>query len=1316
MDVFRETRIIQRYQRGVATAISAFLLAVFSGIILSSESVPYPQYLALAITLPIQMLSAVAIGITFITIPRRPDIFTADGKLVERQYQASLWTRYSYNWSSELLDLAATKLIEISDLPALDSHVRAKEVKDSFRSIVLKPTVSLWLQIFWAFRGPLIFQWFLVIFSSIMDAGPQLAMFKLLQYLEARQGFHVIDPKAWLYVGSLFLATAIQTVTDYRVSWLMWSDIGVPIRSTLTTLLFEKMMKTKDCKEPPKSDDDQKAKEDKANGTANGKPTHLPKTSKADEAKKAADNKKKTGQSEQDVINMFAVDCNAVGVFGAINQFYIMFTSKIIVSLVFLLALVGWESLAAGLVPIVLVFPLNKLLATRYGKMQKLLMAARDKKTKVVSEALQGIRQIKFSAHEDQWNDKINAVREEELKLLWKTKLNNIYMTFAGDIAPAFLTVFALATYSWIHGDLMPSVAFTALGLFMSLEGILSMVPFLFMMGINAKVSCDRIDTFLRSAEKPENTYPGEAISFDNASVTFPSKLGDVKEDDEDEEAREARQNRFTMRNLSFQFPNNALTIITGPTGSGKSLLLAAILGEVDVLEGSITVPRPPLVENRFDSEANAGNWIIHNSMAFVSQIPWIENATIKDNILFGLPFDETRYQKVLKACALTQDLAIFVDGDLTEVGAQGISLSGGQKWRLTMARALYSRAGILILDDVFSALDAHVGRELYENALMGELAQGRTRVLVTHHVTLCLPGAEYLVKLSARGLLEHAGPVKELKQTPVFDDIVRVSFTINQDYQIVDPHQAENEEMDPAIDDDDTTKTTENGQTNGSVDAKPKPPPKKLVEDEGRESGSVKRSVYMAYLKATGGSPFWTFVLMFYVIAQALTLSRSWWIKIWTSSYEHPAGSSFVGAGYSMQTQFTNANSTFTTADATPVYGAELVDSFISSSASQFSSLLGGAGLPIAHVATLTAHGMTTGTSFSTSQEQTFSTNSLPSFPIQVNNRDLVFYLVGYIIISLLSTFVDVGRYFVVYRGSLGASRRIFKDMAYRVLRTPLRWLDTVPTGRILNRFAADFNLVDSQLSSDFAQVGASTLSIIGIMVAAFLVSPYIIILAVLLMAVCTRIALRYIRGARSIKRLESISKSPMISHFTSAIQGLSTIRAFANTQVFETRMNQLIDSFNAATWHNWLFSNWVNFHMAMIGSIFSTLVAAFVVSTHGIDASLGGFALAFALSFRRTVQSTLRYLASTELDMNAAERVFEYTALEIEKQDGVEVRASWPENGELEVKDLEVAYANDLPTILKGLSFHVEPNQRIGIVGRTGAGMASSISTPVP
>jgi ABC-type transport system involved in cytochrome bd biosynthesis fused ATPase/permease subunit len=175
----------------------------------------------------------------------------------------------------------------------------------------------------------------------------------------------------------------------------------------------------------------------------------------------------------------------------------------------------------------------------------------------------------------------------------------------------------------------------------------------------------------------------------------------------------------------------------------------------------------------RFDSKATAANWILPTAKAYVAQTPWIENATIKNNILFGLPYDPVRYEKVIEACALTKDLAMFEDGDSTEVGAQGISLSGGQKWRLTLARAFYSRAGILILDDVFSALDAHVGKEIYENALMGELSKGRTRILVTHHVSLCLPRAKYAARLGARGTLDHAGLTEHLRETGSLTEIL---------------------------------------------------------------------------------------------------------------------------------------------------------------------------------------------------------------------------------------------------------------------------------------------------------------------------------------------------------------------------------------------------------------------------------------------------------------------------------------------------------------------------------------------------------------
>ncbi|PMD48915.1 hypothetical protein L207DRAFT_505926 [Hyaloscypha variabilis F] len=1120
----------------------------------------------------------------------------------------------TFSWSSDLLDRAATKIINVGDLPAMTAFVRSAESIIRFRSTSLKPTVALWKVILWNFRFRFLRQWILVTVLAIIDALPQYAILRLLQYLEARQNFDTIDPKAWLWVGVLLVSTLTFTLVNNRITWFMISELSIPARSILTTLLFEKMMKVKDCKDPPKSEKRRADEAPKSNGS-----------NQANKANPNADGPKKASrQTKHQLVNMFAVDANLVAVFCANSQFYVNYGAKVIVSTTFLWLLIGWKSLFAGLVAIVILIG-NSFLAKKYQRNQKALVKSRDTKTAVVTEALHGVRQIKFSAAEAQWMEKINEAREVELGRLWQTMRSNILITLASNIAPILLVAFVLATYAYIHGDLLPSIAFTALGVFGQLEAVLVMTLNLLVMGLNAKISCDRIDSFLQSEERVENTQPGDSIVFENASVSFPS------------DSKETLHERFILRDVSLQFPKHALSVISGPTGSGKSLLLAAILGEVELLAGNIRVPRPPTITERFDAKATAANWILPSAIAFVSQTPWIENTTIKANVLFGLPCDAVRYEKVLNACSLTKDLEMFEDGDLTEVGAQGISLSGGQKWRLTLARAFYSRAGILILDDVFSVIDAHVGREIYDNALMGELSEGRTRILVTHHVSLCLPRTKYAVSLSSQGTIKHAGLVEELKKTGSFEDML----------------MAEQEEN--------TNEATKNGESSGTaakgkasgsatkhVESKyPKLPPKKLVKDEHRESGSVKRSVYSDYLKATGGVPFWTLVILFYVIAQGLTLGRSWWIRIWTASY--------------------------------------LLDK--SHMARRFHTY--------------------------TDQRQLFAPliNSTATLSLRSSPRGLGFYLGVYVLISLVSIIFTTGRFFLVFRGSLRASRKVFREMTYRVLHTPLRWLDTEPTGRILNRFTADFQLMDSQLSSDFAQNCASLVQVLGIMVAAFFVSPYFIFPALALLVACVHIARRYIRGARAFKRLESAQKSPIVLHFSSSLQGLSTIHGFSNAQVFVTRMHNLIDSSASTTWHNGICTMWLGFRMGIVGSIFSSVIALFTISIPGVDAGLAGFALTFSLEFRSAFLNTVRQLANTELDMNAAERIFEYTKLETEDLRGGtnNLRASWPEEGKLEVKKLEVGYANDLPAILKGVTFSVEGNQRVGVVGRTGAGKST-------
>lgn len=399
-----------------------------------------------------------------------------------------------------------------------------------------------------------------------------------------------------------------------------------------------------------------------------------------------------------------------------------------------------------------------------------------------------------------------------------------------------------------IHGSLTPSIAFTAIGIFANLEVTLSVIPELTTDLIDAYISINRIERYLESPEISKNSIDTPDIAFDNASIAWPS-----------DEKKEADDQRYVLRNLNLSFPQGELSVVSGKTGTGKSLLLAAILGEVDVLSGKISVPRPPNTQERHDHLATRDNWILPTSIAFVAQIPWIENASIKDNILFGLPFDERRYNKVIEVCALRKDLDMLADGENTEIGANGINLSGGQRWRVTFARALYSRAGILILDDIFSAVDAHVGRFLFEKGLTGELGVGRTRILVTHHVALVKSKTKYVVELGD-GTVENCGLIDELEEAGTLDRIVSHQET---------EHEIQEDEDSTAVNSEEPS-DSETMEQLKKVNSKQAP--KKFVEDEAREHGRVKGAVYKAYLKAAGGFPYWTVVLLAFSTMQCIT------------------------------------------------------------------------------------------------------------------------------------------------------------------------------------------------------------------------------------------------------------------------------------------------------------------------------------------------------------------------------------------------------------------------------------------------------------
>ncbi|KAM0262906.1 hypothetical protein ACHAQJ_001499 [Trichoderma viride] len=1151
-----------------------------------------------------------------ISIPRRPKVFH-NGKPVDAQFTGSILSQYTWSWGQPLVALALEKGdLEEKDIPGPDHNFRARDLveawhKFEFKGTLLKKLLRNYLPLF-------VLQWTVTVLRSFVGLGPFWAMLRVIELLEQRSptGERPMG-QILAYIVSLAVFSLLGQWIQGWVNWFAMYKTSIPLRGQLSSLIFEKSLKRKNVKmaekEAPKADGD---------------------------AAESNDNTKKPEEdtvlkSRQAIVNLVGVDVRHVSNLAAFQYFIISSLTNLFFYCGFLLSLIGFLPFAAGILAWALVLPINTYATKIYMKYQAQLMKNRDAKLAIVNEALLGIRQIKFTALENQWEKRIQDQREQELTTLKRTFMADSVLFACWVISPIFLAAASLTVYSVLHGNLSPSVAFVSISIFKSLEVTLSALPELLTTSVDTLVSIKRIDTYLSGPEMKKVLSDGSDVVLDNATISWPV---DVETSDEE---------RFILKNLNLSFPAGELSVISGKTGTGKSLLLSAVLGEVDLLEGAIFAPPTASPLERNDHKAHPGNWILPGSVAYVAQIPWLESASFRDNILFGLPYIEARYQKVIEVCALKKDLAILPDGDKTELGANGINLSGGQKWRVTLARAIYSRAEILVMDDIFSAVDAHVGRHIFEKCISGDICEGRTRILVTHHVALVQAKAKYLVELG-EGTVLNAGLTSELAEHGILERIK----THEQAPEEIQREESAAETL-TVVNSEEASITGADGTSSENATAEElakDKAAKDFVEKETRDKGQVKNRIYLSYLKHSGGWIFWVILALLFSSFEAGNLARNWWVKIWTGGSDNQV-------------------------DGMHTFEAEK------------------------------QHGLAYGFSF---QHGPFhvASNLLTT---ESTEHNLSYYLLIYVALSGASGLVGTLRFIWSFYMSIKASRTLFNQILFTVLRTPLRWLDTVPVGRILNRLTSDFDIIDNRINMDFGMLLWRSLGLVGVCVAAALVSPYILPLAFVLVIFATIVAKKYMGGARPMKRLESTSKSPVFEQFNATLSGVATLRAYQKTQVYVDRMYSHLDAWDSVSIYGSLFNRWMSFRMALIGTAFSSIVGIVVALSPHIDASMAGFTLAFAVDFSGNILMTLWSYTSLELDMNATERVIEYADLKTEPLDGEKVPAAWPTTGDIEVNDLVIGYAEDLPAVLRGISFNVKNNERVGVIGRTGAGKSS-------
>ncbi|TAQ89264.1 hypothetical protein B7494_g2401 [Chlorociboria aeruginascens] len=1057
----------------------------------------------------------IAMAFASTTLPRKPNLFK-DGLPVVTQKSGTALGRYTFSYCEDLIALAKKKnTLDMEDLPKMDFEHRSRDLSKSWDRA--KPG-TLSIAIFRAYGWRITFQIFLSAIQSGANIIPSIAIFNILTLLESRGLKRDIAQELWTWVASLALSSVIASTIEICQDFYSWTMLSIPIRAQLSALIFEKTLRRKDVKEASSHSED--------------------------DGPEAFDPEK----TRQSTINLIGVDSQRIGeCFKDMYQFG-QSPIRIVVSISFLLRVLSWQGLLVGFSFLAFTYPINKYFSDKFFNSQTKLMKIRDYKAAIVGEALQGLRQVKFSAEEDQWEKSILDQREIELVEVWNVMKYKCGLIACFLLNPLMSAAISLGVHAWLYEKLTSAQAFTAIGIFLRLDHVLQNIPEIWTRVIIAWVSISRIEGYLGASEVEQMRYrPGRSgsspapIVFDSASISWPS---------DEKEYIEGEDKRFVLRDVNIAFPVNELTILSGRTGSGKSLLLASILGEVELLAGSIKVPEAP--SERYDHKATKESWILPTSIAFVAQIPWIENGTVKQNILFGLPLDTERYNEVLEACALTRDVAMLIDGDETEIGHGGINMSGGQRWRITLARALYSRAGILLLDDIFSAVDVHVGRFILNNALKGKLCVGRTCILATHHLALCKSHAKLIVELD-NGTTKSFASFQELER----------SGSISYDHlENTDDIIDHTEELDSTAHDNPSIP-----KPNVQFAAVEKAAPLRFVEEEFRREGNIGWPVYIAWFKACGGRTFFNITMFLYIVHSTFNVGRTYWLRVWTDD-----------------------NIT----------------------------------------------------------------------------------------------------------------------MLFAVLRTPLRWIDTVPLGRILNRFTADFNIVDTQVADEFAWGLTDLFKLFGIIAAGLFLSPYIIIIPICISLISVALALHSITAARAARRLESVAKSPIFEQFGLVLIGITTIRAFQKQSIYLDRIYKRFDDMSATIWSMRLCHCWLILRVSLVGSLYTVSLAA-IIAYWRLEAGLAGFVLAMSVEYSSAVFWTLYHAAEMEMKMNSTERVIEYGNIPTEDLTGNEPPAAWPTAGCIEVSNLVVAYNHDLPPVLKGLDFNISRNERVGIIGRTGCGKST-------
>ncbi|XP_041974315.1 probable multidrug resistance-associated protein lethal(2)03659 isoform X2 [Aricia agestis] len=685
-----------------------------------------------------------------------------------------------------------------------------------------------------------------------------------------------------------------------------------------------------------------------------------------------------------------------------------------------------------------------------------------------------------------------------------------------------------------------------------------------------------------------------------------------------------------TLTDLSLTIKPGKLIAVIGPVGAGKSSLLHVLLRELPLLSGSVHVG---------------------GTVSYASQEPWLFAGSVRQNILFGQPMDRPRYNAVVRRCALDRDFSLFPHGDKTVVGERGVSLSGGQRARISLARAVYKRADVYLLDDPLSAVDAHVGRHLFESCVVGYL-RSATRVLVTHQLQF-LRDVDQIIILK-NGSIAAAGDFETLSASGL--DFASLLAREEEEEEKKEPEEKSQVDPEDTMMQGSFRKRQLSIHSVSSVDnltATAPPEGEGREEAESRSAGAVSGRVYGAYLRAAGHPVLVALMMMVATLAQVLGSGSDWWTSYWVNLEEsHPEEV--------MRNMELRGNGSVSSLNLTQ---AMIDDAKFSNGLTRYDCIYIYTGMVVALV-----------------------------------------------VISLL-------RSFMFFSMAMNASTKLHNTMFGAITRAPMRFFHTNPSGRILNRFSKDMGAVDEVLPTALLDVLQIGLSLIGIVIVVAIVNYWLLLPTVAIGVVFYGLRIFYISSSRSIKRLEGVTRSPVFSHLNASLQGITTIRAFGAEEALIREFDNHQDLHSSA-WYLFIASSrafgfWLDLVCVVYIAVVTLSFLMFGQERYGGNV---GLAITQAMGLTGMFQWGMRQSTELENQMTSVERIQEYSHIEseppLESEANKKPPPSWPEAGRVEFKHVFLYYVVGEPPVLRDLTLDIQPREKVGIVGRTGAGKSSLIN----